>query len=91
MNRGDAYNLLSPLLNGLRGEGYNALVLRVDQRATSQTVWVNGEPVVVETQIIWNDRETRSLHLCAAAYGPSTWKFERLDESFVMKPDSANK
>lgn len=89
MNRGDAYKLLAARLEALRGEGYDALFKRVGQPATSETVRVHGEDVVVDVAVVWADKKHRTLRVCATASGPSTWLMERLDESFTIAPGHA--
>jgi len=86
MNRGDAYTILASRLSELRAEGYAALLPRVDQPAASETVWLNGESIVVDVQISWADHKSGKLRVWASALGPSTWTMERLDESFVVGP-----
>jgi hypothetical protein len=87
VNRGDAYSLLATRLEELRGEGYDALLSRVGQPATSETVRVNNEDVMVDVEVFWADKKRRTLRVCATASGPSTWMIERLDESFVIGPN----
>jgi hypothetical protein len=89
VNRGDAYKLLSTRLEQLRAEGYDALLARVGQPATSDTVRVSNEDVVVDIEVFWADKKRRTVRVCATASGPSTWMMERLDESFVIGPDHA--
>jgi hypothetical protein len=89
VNRGDAYKLLATRLEQLRGEGYDALLLRVGQAATSETVRINNEDVVIDLEVFWADKKRRTLRVCATASGPSTWMMERLDESFVLGPNHA--
>ena len=86
MNRGDAYELLAAKLNKLRAVGYDALRVRIGRPAVSETVRVNGEPVVVDLEVVWVDRKCGTLRVCGTASGPSTWRMERLDESFVLGP-----
>ncbi len=86
MNRGDAYKLLAARLEQLRAEGYDALLSRVGQVAMSETVRVNNEDVVIDSEVFWADEQRRTLRVCATASGPSTWMMERLDESFVIAP-----
>jgi hypothetical protein len=89
VNRGDAYKLLATRLEQLRDEGYDALLSRVGQAATSETARVNNEDVVVDVEVFWADKKRRTLRVCATASGPSTWMMERLDESFVIGPSHA--
>jgi hypothetical protein len=86
VKRGDAYGVLSARLNELRCQGYDALLARVEQPAASETVQVNGEPVVIDVEVTWPDRKRGKLRVCGTASGPSTWMMERLDESFVIGP-----
>ena len=87
MNRGDAYKVLAARLEELRGEGYDSLLMRISQPATSETVQVNGEEIVVEIVVVWADMKHRTLRICTTALGPSRWVLERMDESFVIGPD----
>jgi hypothetical protein len=89
VNRGDAYKLLTARLEKLRGEGYDALEMRVGLPTASETVRLNGEDVVVDVAVVWADEKRRTLRVCATASGPSTWMMERLDESFVIAPGHA--
>jgi hypothetical protein len=89
VNRGDAYILLAGRLEQLRGEGYDALLSRVGQAATSETVRVKNEEITMEVGVFWADKKRRTLRICATASGPSTWMTERLDESFVIGPGDA--
>jgi hypothetical protein len=89
VNRGDAYKLLATRLEQLRGEGYDALLSRVGQAATSETVRANSEDVVIDLEDFWADKKRRTLRVCATVSGPSTWMMERLDESFVIGPSHA--
>jgi hypothetical protein len=86
VNRGDAYKLLATRLEQLRGEGYDTLLARVGQAATSESVRVGNEDVVVDIEVLWADKKRRTLRVCATASGPSTWMMERLDESFEIGP-----
>ena len=90
MNRGDAYKLLAAKLEELRAVGYDALRSRIGQPAVSETVRVNGEPVVVDLEVVWADRKRDRLRVCGTAFGPSTWRMERLDESFVLGPSGSD-
>ena len=87
MNRGGAYKLLTSRLGELRSRGYDALHCRVGQPVTSDVVELVGEPIVIEVEVTWADRELGTLCVRASALGPSTWRMERLDESFVIGPD----
>jgi hypothetical protein len=88
MNRSAAYKLLANRLEALRGAGFDALVPRVNQPVACETVRLNGEDVVVETVVSWADQKCCNLRVCATANGPSTWSLERLEESFVIGPNS---
>ena len=87
MNRGDAYRLLTARLNKLRGMGYDALLRRVGEPASCDTLHVNGEPVEIELAVSWADPKRRRLRVRGVAYGPSTWAIERLEESFIVAPN----
>lgn len=86
MNRSDAYSLLATRLEEMRGKGYDLLLARVDRGATSETVRVNDEDVVVDIEVFWDDKNRDTLRVCATASGPSTWMMERLAESIVIGP-----
>jgi len=88
VNRHDAYTVLATRLGELRREGYDMLLSRVGQAMSSETIRVNNEDVVVDIAIFWADKKRRTLRVCAIASGSSTWMMERLDESFVIGPDS---
>jgi hypothetical protein len=86
VNRGGTYKMLAARLEELRGEGYDSLLTRVGRAATSETVWIDGEPVVVDIAVDWADKKPGTLRVSATAYGPSTWMMERIDESFIIGP-----
>ena len=86
MERGEAYKLLAARLNELRASGYDTLLPRVDQPAAADDVQLGGEPITVAIEVSWANRKHRKLRVSATAFGPSTWKMERLDESFVIGP-----
>jgi hypothetical protein len=86
LNRGDAYGLLSNRLEQYRSRGYDALHSLVDEPAASETVQLNGEDVVVDVAVVWKDKKRGTLCVWATAYGPSTWRMERLDERIVVRP-----
>ncbi len=86
MDRGDAYKLLAARLNELRANGYDTLLPRVGQPAAADDLQLGGEPITVAVEVTWAGRKHRRLRVSATAFGPSTWKIERLDESFVIGP-----
>ena len=86
MDRGDAYKILATKLNQLREAGYDTLRPRVGQPTNSETVQINGEPVMVDVGVFWADRQRGKLRVCGTASGPSAWMMERLEESFVIGP-----
>jgi hypothetical protein len=67
----------------------DAMRPRVGQPAITETVQVNGEPVVVDLEVFWADRKQDKLRVCGTASGSSTWMMERLEESFIIEPSGS--
>jgi len=88
VDRGEAYKLLAARLNEARVEGYAALLARVGQPARSETEHHNGEAIVIDVAVSWDDRERGTVLVCATANGPSTWMTQRLEESIILGPDA---
>ena len=87
MNRGRAYKLLAARLTNLRVQGYQALLARVGQPPRPETVQLDGEPVSIDIEVLWADRNRGELRVRATASGPSTWMTERLEESCIIAPE----
>ena len=86
MNRGKAYEILTPHLNTFCTAGYSALVHQVGTTLT-ETVDAEGEPISIEISVQWADQKRRSIRVEAIAYGPASFRLERLVESIVLKPE----
>lgn len=88
MNRADAYSILSRKIAEFSESGYQRLVLKVGNPPVTSEAVIDGETVTLETRIRWNDANQSDLRIEVTAFGPSTWRLERLDESIVLKRDA---
>ena len=86
MNKGGAYSLLVVELNAYRSAGYYAALNQVDAPPRTREVWLEGELVVIEMRVTWEDERRRTLRIEATAYGPNCFQLERLQEVMILKP-----
>ena len=85
MHRADAYALLSQELARYRELGYDHLTTIVGSPPVTRTVTTGGEAITLEIRLERNDPNGRDIRIRATAYGPSTWRLERLDEELVVQ------
>jgi hypothetical protein len=89
MNRSDAYAILSRELAKYQQLGYERLASMIGQPPCQFEEIANDETVVIEIRTLWNDPKEVGIRIEATAYGPSTWRFERLDEAIIVMPESS--
>jgi hypothetical protein len=87
MNRADVYPLLSQELAKYRQFGFERLAAMIDKPPAVKEIVVKGETIVIEVHALWNDDKKGEIRLQVVALGPSTWRFERLDEAMVISAD----
>ena len=87
MNKGGAYSLLARELNEYRRAGSDVALALVDAPPRKREVWLEGELVVIETRVVWENEKRRTLRVEATAYGPNCFHLERLDEVMILRPE----
>ena len=91
MDRIRAYALLVAELERWRLKPRQEVAALAGGPAVSVSDVVGDESVSIEVKVRWaDDRHTR-LRVEAVAYGPSTWKLERLEEAISLEPVDATR
>lgn len=88
MNRTDAYAILSRELAKYQQLGYEWLASTIGEPPYKLDEVVRDETISIEIQTHWNDPKKVGIRIEATAYGPSTWRFERLEEAIVVMSES---
>ena len=89
MDRGHVYKLVAERLNSLGSGQYETLLARVDEPEEIETITLNGELVIVSTAVRWEDKKSGRLRVLVSAYGPSSFRIERVEESTVIGQTAA--
>jgi len=87
MNKGGAYSFLAGELNEYPSAGYDAVLALVDAPPRKREVWLEGESIVIETCVTWENEKRHTLRVEATAYGPNCFHLERLDEVMILRPE----
>jgi hypothetical protein len=88
MDQMRAYAELAADLDRYRQLPYGELARRVDGPSVERSVDCLEGPLTIEVRFRWAGSEGSAVQISASAYGPSSWKLERLDEVVIVKrPD----
>jgi hypothetical protein len=87
MNKGGAYSLLAGELNEYRNAGYHAALELVDAPPRTREDRLEGELIVIETRVTWENERRQTLRVEATAYGPNCFHLERLGEAMILGPE----
>jgi hypothetical protein len=85
MDRMRAYTELAADLDRYRQLSYEELARRVGGPSVERSVESLEGPLTIEIRFRWAGSEGSAVQISATAYGPSSWKLERLDEAVIVK------
>jgi hypothetical protein len=88
MRPGQVYPVLARSLEEWRARPLSILVAHIGAPAEVFELQVDGEFVCVETSVKWVDDRRSAFFVEAVAYGPASWRTERVTERlrFETKP-----
>jgi hypothetical protein len=70
---------------------YEDLLGRVGGPTTEETVWSEAGPLAIEVRFEWGEAREGAIRIRATANGPSWWRLERLEETALVPPPSAER
>jgi hypothetical protein len=85
MNHHDAYAIVCQELAEWRELGYFELSTFIGQPAICKNYQLGNEGISVEVRVQWVIGEPAAILIEARALGPSCYRFERLDESVIVR------
>lgn len=84
MHKADVTPVLWEVLEELRTLPAHELISRIGTPANQRAMIVNGEHIAIDAKIDWSDAAQSAVRVEATAYGASTWRSERCQESILV-------
>jgi hypothetical protein len=97
MDRIRTYALIAAELDHWQRMPRLDLLARLDRPAEITSAMIGDTTTSLEVSVRWEDESKTKLRVQAIAYGPSTWKMERLEEAIILElldttePDAMHK
>jgi hypothetical protein len=88
MDRTNAYAMACKELRSFEAMSYEDVVSLVGQPPKRSTVLVGELEWTVEVRVDWQDQFAGIAEVVATIEGPSSWKLERLVETFTIRPSA---
>ena len=83
MRKSQAYSLLAVELENWRLLPIEDVLSYVDGPVLVTTKVFSGEIIEIDISVRWQEKHKKQVCIKATAFGPSTWKTERIEESFI--------
>lgn len=87
MNRGSTYSELAKELGLWRQQPIANLLAAIGTPPPPRFVLIDQEDIEISVRVRWIDARKKALSVTAAAYGPSCWRFDRMEESVIVATD----
>jgi hypothetical protein len=89
MNNVEAYKLLAAELESWRRRPFAELRACIAAAPVATEFQVGPERLTIEIRAFWADETRRTIEIVATAYGPSTYRLERLEERVTVDPPAS--
>jgi len=83
----DVYPILCNELRKWQSNSYSQLREMIDSESFTTVFEMAGEPIAIEVSVEWADHYKKDLRIIAQAFGPSSFRLERMCESVLIKAD----
>lgn len=83
----DVYPILCDELRTWQSHSYSQLREMIDSESNTTVFETAGEPITIEIRVEWADSHKKDLRIIATAFGPSSFRLERMSESVLIKAD----
>ena len=83
----DVYPILCDELRKWQSNLYAQLREMIDSESFTTVFEMAGEPIAIEVSVEWADPHKKDLRIIATAFGPSSFRLEKMSESVLVKAD----